>query len=232
MASLPVLNQPPRRSGALLDQLARRMRLRGESVLAPLGLRPRHLVALTVLRDLHGSTQQALSSTLMLDRANVVGLLNELEADGLVERHRSPEDRRRHIVSLTDPGIRRLAAAEFALAGAEDDVLGALDPAQRDTLYELLRIAASGRPAPDRVEALGGLSADEAAQDQLAGSPGAGPGSCLTDDDACLAASDPCGSDAGSRPDARSGADSCREGSAATALPSDIAPTKRGAPSS
>lgn len=176
MASLPVLNQPPRRSGALLDQLARRMRLRGESVLAPLGLRPRHLVALTVLRDLHGSTQQALSSTLMMDRANVVGLLNELEADGLVERHRSPEDRRRHIVSLTDPGIRRLAAAEFALAGAEDDVLGALDPAQRDTLYELLRIAAAGRPAPDRVEALGGLSADEAAQDQLAGSPAPGPG--------------------------------------------------------
>ena len=40
---------PEHRSGALLDHLARRMRLRSESVLAPLGLRPRHLVALTVL---------------------------------------------------------------------------------------------------------------------------------------------------------------------------------------
>jgi DNA-binding MarR family transcriptional regulator len=119
------------------------MRLRAESVLAPLGLRPRHLVALTVLRDGHGSTQQALSSTLMMDRANVVGLLNELEADGLIERLRSPEDRRRHVVELTEPGARRLAAAEFALAGAEDDVLGALDAAERQTLYELLQRAAS-----------------------------------------------------------------------------------------
>jgi DNA-binding MarR family transcriptional regulator len=141
---LPVLNQPPRRSGALLDQLARRMRLHAESVLAPLGLRPRHLVALTVLRDQHGSTQQALSTTLMMDRANVVGLLNDLEADGLIERLRSPEDRRRHLVQLTDTGIKRLAKAEFALAQVEDEVLCALDIEQRDTLYELLQLASSG----------------------------------------------------------------------------------------
>jgi DNA-binding MarR family transcriptional regulator len=146
--SLPVLNQPPRRSGALLDQLARRMRMRAESVLGPLGLRPRHLVALTVLRDRCGSTQQALSSTLMMDRANVVGLLNDLEADGLIERLRSPEDRRRHLVQLTDSGARCLARAEFALAGAEDEVLAALDASQRDTLYELLQLAASGCPLP------------------------------------------------------------------------------------
>lgn len=143
MASLPVLNQPPRRSGALLDYLARRMRLHAESVLAPLGLRPRHLVALTVLRERSGSTQQALSATLMMDRANVVGLLNDLEAEGLIERRRSPEDRRRHTVELTDAGVQRLAKAEFALAGVEDEVLAALDTAERDTLYELLRLAAS-----------------------------------------------------------------------------------------
>ncbi|WP_188285941.1 MarR family winged helix-turn-helix transcriptional regulator [Streptomyces sp. CBMA29] len=144
MASLPVLNQPPRRSGALLEQLTRRMRLHAESVLTPLGLRPRHLVALTVLRDQHGSTQQALSTTLMMDRANVVGLLNDLETDGLIERLRSPEDRRRHLVQLTDEGGKRLAKAEFALARVEDEVLCALDTGQRDTLYDLLQLAASG----------------------------------------------------------------------------------------
>lgn len=144
MASLPVLNQPPRRVGALLDQLARRMRLHAESVLAPLGLRPRHLVALTVLRDRHGSTQQALSTTLMMDRANVVGLLNDLEADGLIERLRSPEDRRRHLVQLTDAGTHRLAKAEFALARVEDEVLCGLDTEQRDTLYALLQLGATG----------------------------------------------------------------------------------------
>jgi MarR family transcriptional regulator, lower aerobic nicotinate degradation pathway regulator len=129
------------RSAALLDHLARLSRLRGESALAPLGLRPRHLVALTVLRD-HGSpTQQALAGALHTDRTNLIGLLNELESDGLILRRRSSEDRRRHIVELTDDGAERLARAEAALAAAEDEVLGALDADERETLYRLLQQA-------------------------------------------------------------------------------------------
>jgi len=129
------------RSSALLDHLARLTRLRAESALAPLGMRPRHLVALTVLRD-HGSpTQQALAAALRTDRTNLIGLLNELEADGLILRRRSSEDRRRHIVELTDDGAQRLADAESALAAAEDDVLSALDTEQREMLYSLLQQA-------------------------------------------------------------------------------------------
>jgi DNA-binding MarR family transcriptional regulator len=142
--ALPVLTPPTHRSGALLDHLARRMRLRTEAVLAPLGLRPRHLVALTVLRVRGGSTQQALATTLAMDGTNIVGLLNELEAEKLIERRRSPEDRRRHLVELTEAGVKRLAKAECALAGVEQEVLGALDASQRETLYDLLQLAATG----------------------------------------------------------------------------------------
>lgn len=144
MTSLPVINQPLHRSGALLDHLARRMRMRGESVLTPLGLRPRHLVTLTVLRDRGGSSQQALAATLEMDGTNIVGLLNDLEAEKLIERRRSPEDRRRHVVELTDAGAQILAKAEFALAAAEDEVLGALSDEQRETLYHLLQLASTG----------------------------------------------------------------------------------------
>ncbi len=126
------------RSSALLDHLARLTRLRAESALAPLGLRPRHLVALTVLRDYGSPTQQALAAALQTDRTNLIGLLNELETDGLILRRRSTEDRRRHFVELTDQGAERLAEAEAALAAAEDEVLGALDADQRETLYQLL----------------------------------------------------------------------------------------------
>jgi DNA-binding MarR family transcriptional regulator len=147
MASLPVVNQPVHRSGALLDHLARRVRLRAETVLAPLGLRPRHLIALTVLRESPGTTQQALAATLEMDGTNIVGLLNELEAENLVERRRSPEDRRRHVVELTDAGVKRLAKAEFALAAVEDEVLGALSEEQRETLYSLLQQALAGTDA-------------------------------------------------------------------------------------
>jgi MarR family transcriptional regulator, lower aerobic nicotinate degradation pathway regulator len=142
MAQLSVVNQPAHHPGALIDHLARRMRQRAEVVLAPLALRPRHLVALTVLRG--GSTQQALAATLAMDGTNVVGLLNELEARKLIERRRSPEDRRRHLVELTDAGAEQLAKAERALSAVEDEVLGALDESQRETLYSLLQQAAAG----------------------------------------------------------------------------------------
>jgi DNA-binding MarR family transcriptional regulator len=144
MSSLPVVAQPVHRCAALLDHLARRMRVRVESALEPLGLRPRHLVALTVLRDHAGSTQQGLSGMLQIDRTNLVGLLNELEADGLIHRRRSVEDRRRHIVDLTPLGSERLAEAEFALAAAEDEVLAGLDLAQRESLHQLLAQASNG----------------------------------------------------------------------------------------
>ncbi|MEV4809764.1 MarR family winged helix-turn-helix transcriptional regulator [Micromonospora avicenniae] len=143
MPDLPAV-QPERRTGPLLDHLARRMRLRSESVLTPLGLRPRHLLALTVLRNAGGMSQQALASTLQIDSTNVVGLLNDLESAQLVERRRSPEDRRRHVVFLTEAGMARLHEAECALETAEDEVLEALQPTEREVLYNLLQRATSG----------------------------------------------------------------------------------------
>ena len=130
-----------RRSVALLDHLARMTRARAASALARQGLRARHLVALTLLRDHGGMPQHALASALDMDRTNLVGLLNELEAGGLVARRRSPEDRRRHNVEITAVGARRLAKAEAALGAVEDDVLGGLSAAERSRLYDLLRRA-------------------------------------------------------------------------------------------
>jgi len=132
------------RSSALLDHLARRTRTRAEAALAPLNLRPRHLVALTLLRDHGGGTQQSLAAALQIDRTNLVGLLNELESEGLITRTRSAEDRRRHIVELTPGGAQRLGEAEDALAAVEDEVLSPLTEDQREVLYALLQAAASG----------------------------------------------------------------------------------------
>lgn len=98
-------------------------------------------MALTFLRDHGASTQQALAATLQIDRTNLVGLLNELERAGLIARRRSEEDRRRHVVEVTPLGTQRLDEAECALAGTEDEILGALDAAQREQLYQLLQQA-------------------------------------------------------------------------------------------
>jgi MarR family transcriptional regulator, lower aerobic nicotinate degradation pathway regulator len=66
-------------------------------------------VALTVLRDGGGSTQQALAATLEMDGTNIVGLLNDLEAKNLIERRRPPSmtlSARRSIACSTRPPAR------------------------------------------------------------------------------------------------------------------------------
>jgi DNA-binding MarR family transcriptional regulator len=60
-----------------------------------------------------------------------------------IERRRSPQDRRRHLVQLTDAGGKQLTKAECVLSTVEDQVLGALDDSQREKLYTLLQQAAT-----------------------------------------------------------------------------------------
>jgi DNA-binding MarR family transcriptional regulator len=65
-------------------------------------------------------------------------LLNGLEENGLIERVRDPEDRRRHIVAITPKGQKALEKAEHELETVEDDVLGNLSQDERNELRELL----------------------------------------------------------------------------------------------
>jgi DNA-binding MarR family transcriptional regulator len=132
----------------LLDHLARLARRAAEAGAPADGLRPRHLVALTLLRDHGDATQQGLAEVLQLDPSNVVGLLNDLEERGLVSRRRDPVDRRRHIVELSSAGVTELEAAERRLACVEDEMLRALTAEERATLHELLLRAVGERVRP------------------------------------------------------------------------------------
>jgi len=138
---LPIVRPAEHLSAPLLVHLARRMQTEAEAELAIFGLRARHVIALTLLRD-HGEQNQSdLAATLGMDATNVVALLNELEADDLVTRRRSPLDRRRHTVSLTEAGTARLNEIEDLLTGVEQRVLDPLSPEERQTLYTLLSLA-------------------------------------------------------------------------------------------
>jgi MarR family transcriptional regulator, lower aerobic nicotinate degradation pathway regulator len=144
ISELPVINDQVPLSGALMGNLSRRIGVAAEALLAQFGLRPRHHIALTILRDLGETGQADLAEILQIDRTNLVGLLNELETAGLIERRRSTEDRRRHTVALTTKGRRQLARAEFALLAIESDVLSGLDESERRQLHELLQRAVGG----------------------------------------------------------------------------------------
>lgn len=145
MAATADRSASTRQSLALVNHLARVARRGSEEALAPLGLRPIHLVALTLLRDHGSSTQQALAEALRIDASNLVGVLNDLERDELLVRRRDPADRRRHIVELSAKGSARLECAERALSVVQDEVLAALDDDERGALHALLLRAAGGQ---------------------------------------------------------------------------------------
>jgi DNA-binding MarR family transcriptional regulator len=135
----PAPSLPSSDAVVLIARLARTVRPQLQAALAPLGLRYRHLVALSYLRD-HGPTpQQALVDGLRIDPSNLVGLLNALDDRGLVVRRRDPADRRRHIVELSAHGRKLLDEdVQRTLADVDDAVFGSLSPEDRATLGRIL----------------------------------------------------------------------------------------------
>jgi len=159
---MPATTTSSHQSLVMLNHLARVARRTSEAALEPSGLRPRHVVALTILRDRGSMTQVALGEVLHLDPTNLVGLLNELERKELLERRRDVLDRRRHIVELSDAGRTTLAGAERALAAVQDQVLAGLDDDERSTLHALLARATGPISCDTAAEATVACAADEA----------------------------------------------------------------------
>jgi DNA-binding MarR family transcriptional regulator len=136
----------PAQATVLIARVARVVRQRFEQVLTPLGLRQRHVVALSFLRG-HGPTpQQQLADRLRMDASSMVCLLNELEENELVLRHRDRTDRRRGIVELSPQGERALREVDRALQVVEDEVLTRLESTERGTLRRLLAKLELGEP--------------------------------------------------------------------------------------
>src|SRR3954467_3409512 len=107
-------------------------------------LKPRQFQILGLLHDHGGLPQRELQQTMGVDASILVTLLNPLEADGLVARERDPDDRRRHLVTLTPAGERQLADASRAQKETEDALFASLDHKQRDHLRALLLVLNDG----------------------------------------------------------------------------------------
>lgn len=121
---------------SLLTQIYKALNRRtGEELL---GMRFKPYMTLGYVRDHPGATQQELESALFMDANSVVLILNELEAARFSMRRRDPNDRRRHLVEITEAGRKALERADKAREGLEDEILADLSVDERTTLRGLL----------------------------------------------------------------------------------------------
>jgi DNA-binding MarR family transcriptional regulator len=124
-------------AGVLLLKIGKAAERRLEKALKPSGLSSRHLGVLFEVQACPTS-QQDLVDSIGVDPSKLVGLLNDLEADGLIVRKRDPQDRRRHIVEVSAKGRARLEDVKKIASTVEEELLGGLDTDQRAELLVLL----------------------------------------------------------------------------------------------
>lgn len=106
--------------------------------LAPTGLSQRTFSVLSVVVANPGITQSEVARALGIERSGTVVTVDELEAQGHIQRTPVPGDRRAHALQATGQGAAKLAEATGAVAAHEDRMLAALTAAERDTLRALL----------------------------------------------------------------------------------------------
>jgi DNA-binding MarR family transcriptional regulator len=105
----------------------------------PPHLRPAQFSVLLLLDNNPGRNQTEIASTLGILRPNFVAMLDTLESRGLCARTRSANDRRSHIVLLTDKGRSTLNRAKKLVATKHEARLNELlGPDNRAALLTML----------------------------------------------------------------------------------------------
>jgi MarR family transcriptional regulator, lower aerobic nicotinate degradation pathway regulator len=133
-----------RSTGFLLSRVGGGMKMRVLDELEEAGCPGVQYGVLALLSEGASATQARIADVLGVDRSQLVGELDDLEANGLIERRRDPEDRRRHMVAITAKGQRQLKKLRTVIQRIEDEYLAPLGPHERKQLYSLLQRLAEG----------------------------------------------------------------------------------------
>jgi DNA-binding MarR family transcriptional regulator len=133
--------------GFLLSKLGMTSATQFAKTLAPLGIDPRHFGILRIVAMAEGQSQQQLGEALQVPPSRMVALIDDVEARGLVERRRNPNDRRAHALHLTAKGRRLYDKALEIATSYEEQLCAGLNERERDQLLALLRkLASEGGP--------------------------------------------------------------------------------------
>ena len=97
-----------------------------------------HYRLLATLTEFGPASQASLGRRTGIDRSDVVAAINELTAQGFVERTPDPTDGRRNIITITPAGRRQHQNLETLVRAAQDTIFAPLTPPERAQLTALL----------------------------------------------------------------------------------------------
>lgn len=139
--ALPASNEMAReatRLGFLIHDVSRLRRAAYDQMMRPLNITRARWWVLAHLARNDGLMQSELAAVLDVGKASLGSVIDQLEADGWLQRQNDPSDRRAKRIYLspaTQPLIRQMTASEEAF---NRRVLADLDPDERATLLRLL----------------------------------------------------------------------------------------------
>ena len=122
----------------LLSRTGKAARTRLTARFAERRLRLWHHAVLAALSDFGPHAQRELAVRLAVDPSDMAKILDELAADGRVDRVRDSADRRRVTVTLTEAGRTLLAELDADAAAVQDGILEPLTADERRQLNALL----------------------------------------------------------------------------------------------
>jgi DNA-binding MarR family transcriptional regulator len=135
--------------GALLAGATRRLIDEERPLLAEHELSMWGYIVLSRLAAAPAETQLSLARAIGYDKSRLIGLLDGLEAEGLLTREPDPEDRRAKIICLTDAGRKRHGAARRDIRRMERRLLADVDAADAARLRELLALLSGAERTPE-----------------------------------------------------------------------------------
>ena len=122
----------------MLAPLLREMVAAEEPVLHAHGLTMWGYVVLLALDRSSMRAQAALAAAIGADKTRIIRTLDDLQDDGYIERRPDPDDRRVHLLAITDAGRRVKDAAQSEIQRGEERWLGELTAEERRMFLRVL----------------------------------------------------------------------------------------------
>lgn len=85
-------------------------------------------------------TQAALAESIGADKTRIIGVLDDLQRRGLIERSPDPADRRVRLLSITPEGRRLRDAAQAGIRRMEERLLSRLPGDDKEAFLRVLRV--------------------------------------------------------------------------------------------